>query len=185
MLNIVTSSPILLVSKEETHFDFGRKRSFCIEDFPGISRKVHDIILFTFFYLIPLSIIAICYFLMNKRFTKHKSATLNHEKWKPRRKMTKLVFIVVFTFACCWFPIHCVNLISDFVSPRTTLSFYIIKIVAHVLSYTCSALNPLIYAFMSNSFRKCFRNTFACKCPFKGTQTRKNCNLCQWWKSVK
>ena len=48
---------------------------------------------------------------------------------------------------------------------------YIVKIVAHMFSYSNSAVNPFIYAFMSNDFRRSFKETFAsCFCCKKYLQ---------------
>ena len=37
---------------------------------------------------------------------------------------------------------------------------YIIKIISHFLSYANSCVNPFVYAFLSDGFRKAMRKTF-------------------------
>ncbi len=94
----------------------------------------------------------------NSRARRHRS----------RRRLSKLVLLVVTTFAVCWLPIHCFHLMTDFSNlvPKMSVSesfiFYIVKIVAHCLSYANSAINPCLYAFMSENFRKCFKDAFRC-----------------------
>lgn len=39
----------------------------------------------------------------------------------------------------------------------------IIQIVAHVLSYMNSCVNPILYAFLSENFRKAFRKVILCR----------------------
>ena len=74
-----------------------------------------------------------------------------------------MVLVLVVIFACCWLPIHCVHLRNDFGQPPYTFVYYIIKIVAHCMSYANSAINPIIYSFMNESFRKAFKATICCK----------------------
>ncbi len=87
---------------------------------------------------------------------------------RSRRRLSKLVLLVVTTFAVCWLPIHCFHLMTDFSNllPNMSVSesfiFYIVKIVAHFLSYANSAINPCLYAGMSENFRKCFKDAFRC-----------------------
>ncbi|KAI0234103.1 Orexin receptor type 1 [Lamellibrachia satsuma] len=81
---------------------------------------------------------------------------------KFRRRVAKMVMAIVAVFAVCWLPIHCVHLRNDFNSNRQYSNVpYIAKTVAHFMSYASSAFNPVIYAFMSDSFRQSFRAIFA------------------------
>lgn len=78
-----------------------------------------------------------------------------------RRRTTKLVATVVILFAVLWFPIHFINLWFkiDPNFPRTNI-MYLVKIIAHTMSYANSCVNPIVYAFLSNGFRNAFWKTF-------------------------
>ena len=80
---------------------------------------------------------------------------------KRRKRVTKLVASVVIVFALFWLPIHVLNLWFklDDNFPRTNV-MYIMKIISHTLSYANSCVNPFVYAFLSDGFRKAFRKTF-------------------------
>ena len=161
IFNCSSSVPVLLVSQEALHFDLGQERSYCIQAYPGQTRKIHNLLIFLAYYCIPLIIIGLCYYFINNTIKKHKEGlSFRIKESKSKKRITKLVFIVVVTFALCWFPIHCVHFISEFVQPRKTFALYVFKIVAHCFSYVNSALNPIIYSFMSDSFKECVKNSF-------------------------
>lgn len=72
-----------------------------------------------------------------------------------------MVFIVVLLFAICWLPVHVFQLIRVFDPgyPKTK-SVYVLKMISHTLSYANSIVNPFVYAFLNDGFRKAFRRTF-------------------------
>ena len=80
---------------------------------------------------------------------------------KRRKRVTKLVASVVIVFATFWLPIHIINLWLklDDNFPRTP-AMYTFKLFAHTLSYANSCVNPFVYAYLSDGFRKAFRKTF-------------------------
>ncbi|KAL3831312.1 hypothetical protein ACJMK2_023081, partial [Sinanodonta woodiana] len=80
---------------------------------------------------------------------------------RRRTRVTKMVVAIVLLFAIFWLPIHVINLWLklDKNFPRTTF-MYGVKIFAHSLSYANSCVNPFVYAFLSDEFRKSFRKSF-------------------------
>lgn len=66
-----------------------------------------------------------------------------------------MVAIVVILFGVCWFPIHLIAvwLKYDPNFPKTNTMHYI-KLFAHTLSYANSCVNPVVYAFVNEGFRK-------------------------------
>lgn len=98
---------------------------------------------------------------------KHKSK----EKKRSHRKVTKLVLTVITVYILCWLPywISQVALITS--SPGKCASSLEITIFLLVgcLGYSNSAMNPILYAFLSDNFKKSFMK--ACTCA-----TRKDIN---------
>lgn len=80
---------------------------------------------------------------------------------RRKKRITRMIALIILLFAIFWFPIHVLNIYTklypDF--PKTEVLF-IIKLLAHTLSYTNSCLNPLIYAFLNDIFQKSFLKTF-------------------------
>ncbi|ESN90546.1 hypothetical protein HELRODRAFT_189892 [Helobdella robusta] len=78
-----------------------------------------------------------------------------------RRNVAKMLIVVVIAFAVCYMPIHCANFlrylkvgIEEHPELMSGLWF-----IAHWLCYFNSAVNPIIYNFMSAKFRMEFAET--------------------------
>lgn len=72
------------------------------------------------------------------------------------------VLVVVVVFGISWLPHHIVHLWAEFgVFPLTQASFFF-RITAHCLAYSNSSVNPIIYAFLSENFRKAYKQVFKC-----------------------
>ncbi|XP_011214313.2 somatostatin receptor type 2 [Bactrocera dorsalis] len=123
--------------------------------------------LYTFFlgFAIPLSFISCFYCLVIRKLhavgSKHKSK----EKKRSHRKVTRLVLTVITVYVCCWLPywISQVSLINSnpIQSPLSRLEILIFLLLC-CLVYSNSAVNPILYAFLSDNFRKSFYKAFTC-----------------------
>jgi hypothetical protein len=69
-----------------------------------------------------------------------------------------MIVAVVCAFAICWLPIHIILVMKSLnmyqVVSKTLVAF---QIISHVLAYTNSCINPILYCFLSENFRKAFR----------------------------
>ncbi|CAK9821037.1 Orexin receptor type 2 [Anthophora plagiata] len=81
---------------------------------------------------------------------------------RSRRKAAKMLVTVVITFAICYFPVHLLSVLRYTTTLPSNKWINAISLIAHGLCYFNSAVNPLIYNFMSGKFRKEFRRTFRC-----------------------
>lgn len=114
-------------------------------------------------FITPLIFILIFYYLVIRKLhtvgPKHKSK----EKKRSHRKVTKLVLTVITVYIMCWLPhwISQVALISSNPGCATKLELAIF-LVCGCLSYSNSAMNPILYAFLSDNFKKSFMK--ACTC---------------------
>jgi hypothetical protein len=80
---------------------------------------------------------------------------------RRHRHVCVMVFIMVCCFAICWLPLHVVHLYAEFGPKRFSDAMYVLKVFGHCLSNLNSALNPLIYSFMSHVFRQCCKAALA------------------------
>ncbi|XP_023170595.2 somatostatin receptor type 2 [Drosophila hydei] len=114
-------------------------------------------------FVTPLIFIMIFYCLVIRKLhtvgPKHKSK----EKKRSHRKVTKLVLTVITVYIMCWLPhwISQVALISSTPGCASRLELAVF-LACGCLSYSNSAMNPILYAFLSDNFKKSFMK--ACTC---------------------
>lgn len=77
-------------------------------------------------------------------------------------RMATSLFLVVFCFVVCWFPIHILNVVRLF-CPQCVVSADLV-LSAVILSHANSAINPIIYVFRMRTFRRAIEATLSCTC---------------------
>nr|XP_014992551.2 mu-type opioid receptor isoform X1 [Macaca mulatta] len=115
------------------------------------------ICVFIFAFIMPVLIITVCYGLMILRLKSVRMLSGSKEKDRNLRRITRMVLVVVAVFIICWTPIHIYVIIKALVTiPETTFQ----TVSWHfciALGYTNSCLNPVLYAFLDENFKRCFR----------------------------
>ncbi|KHJ89587.1 7 transmembrane receptor [Oesophagostomum dentatum] len=124
-----------------------------------------------FGYILPLGISVVLYWRMLKRLwdtprpghgnSMNGSLRSRPENRRAKRKVTRLVLCVLVIWAFCWLPLNVCFFFSGLSYPETLVMkggviMVIVQIASQVLAYTNSCLNPILYALMSENFRKGF-----------------------------
>ncbi|XP_060099779.1 kappa-type opioid receptor [Heteronotia binoei] len=131
------------------------------------------ICVFVFAFIIPVLIIVVCYTLMILRLKSVRLLSGSREKDRNLRRITRLVLVVVAVFIICWTPIHIfvlVEALGDVSHSTAAISSYYFCIA---LGYTNSSLNPILYAFLDENFKRCFKDFCF---PFKMKTDRHSTN---------
>ncbi|XP_067013267.1 somatostatin receptor type 2-like [Anabrus simplex] len=115
-------------------------------------------------FAIPLVLIFVFYCLVIRKLRTVGPKNKSKEKKKSHRKVTKLVLTVITVYIFCWLPYWITQLALIFTPPKQCQSRVAVTIflVAGCLSYSNSAMNPVLYAFLSDNFKKSFMK--ACTC---------------------
>ncbi|CAG0897682.1 unnamed protein product [Darwinula stevensoni] len=111
-------------------------------------------------YVIPLGLICTLYlFMLNRLWTGvGPSGHVSAESRRGKKRVTRLVVVVVAIFAVCWLPIQVILVLKSLGKYDTnSWAKVMAQIVSHVLAYMNSCVNPILYAFLSDNFRKAFR----------------------------
>lgn len=116
-------------------------------------------------FVIPLCFIMTFYCMVIKKLRNVAKKT-NRPKGKRRshRKVTKLVLTVITVYIFCWMPywVAQVSLITSPVEMCSTRLKVTLFLFVGWLAYSNSAINPILYAYLSDNFKKSFLK--ACTC---------------------
>lgn len=129
---------------------------------PGFSFTLYSLILG---FVTPLCFIMTFYCLVIRKL-KAVGRKTNKSKNKRRshRKATKLVLTVITVYILFWLPywISQVALITSPADKCSTRLEIIIFLLSGCLAYSNSAINPILYAYLSDNFKKCFLKACVC-----------------------
>ncbi|XP_062385471.1 opioid receptor, delta 1a [Sardina pilchardus] len=120
---------------------------------------VTKICVFIFAFVVPVLVITICYGLMILRLRSVRLLSGSKEKDRNMRRITRMVLVIVAAFIICWTPIHIFIIVKTLVeidqrNPFIVASWHL----CIALGYTNSSLNPVLYAFLDENFKRCFRD---------------------------
>ena len=119
---------------------------------------------FVLSFAVPLLLIFVFYCLVIRKLKTVGPKNKSKEKKKSHRKVTKLVLTVITVYVFCWLP-YWITQVALILTPKNeSLSSLgvIVYLITGVLSYSNSAMNPILYAFLSDNFKKSFVK--ACTC---------------------
>lgn len=184
------SGVMLQVTKEQRvrivlgSFNDTRPFYWCRENWPTQEmRKVYTTVLFANIYLAPLSLIVIMYarigFTLSKptppvmrgsRTASEEGTPNNKSSMEGRhtisRKKTRVIMmllVVALLFILSWLPLWTLMMLSDYASltehQHRVINIYVYPL-AHWLAFFNSSINPIIYGFFNENFRRGFQAAF-------------------------
>lgn len=156
-ISLLVIMPIMNYSGVQSY----RGRSSCTIIWPGNSATWYTgFIIYAFIlgFLVPLSIICLCYIFIIIKVKSSGIRVGSSKRKRSEKKVTRMVSIVVAVFIFCWLPFYIFNVssVSLLIVPTPGLKAMWDFVV--VLSYANSCANPILYAFLSDNFKKSFQN---------------------------
>ncbi|PVD38900.1 hypothetical protein C0Q70_01525 [Pomacea canaliculata] len=161
----------LLVEYDIHHYQhLDQNRTFCtnVAHLDNITlAKIFYGSFFAFGYVIPLSAVCLMYGLMLKRllYGVVPGGNQSQESIRAKKRVTRMVIIVVIMFALCWLPIQIIFVIQRFGNYPTSMEFFGLQVASNCLAYMNSCVNPFLYAFLSENFRRSFQKFLCCITP--------------------
>uniref|UniRef100_A0A673I0D8 Delta-type opioid receptor-like n=1 Tax=Sinocyclocheilus rhinocerous TaxID=307959 RepID=A0A673I0D8_9TELE len=107
----------------------------------------------------------VCYSLMVKRLRSVRILSGSKEKDRNLRRITRMVLVVVAVFVVCWTPIQIMALAQSLGFNLGSVQTVVFMHFCIALGYVNSSLNPVLYAFLDENFKRCFRE-FCHPSPF-------------------
>uniref|UniRef100_A0A1A7W718 Neuropeptide FF receptor 2 n=2 Tax=Iconisemion striatum TaxID=60296 RepID=A0A1A7W718_9TELE len=144
---------------------------WCREKWPNQDmRKIYTTVLFANIYLAPLSLIVIMYARIGITLFKTTVPTggkpgpnNRHNVSKKKQRVIKMLLIVALLFILSWLPLWTLMMLSDYASlteqQQRIINIYIYPF-AHWLAFFNSSVNPIIYGFFNENFRRGFQAVF-------------------------
>jgi len=162
LVTLLSVSPVWLAH----NLIAANSHTYCYYDRDNYSFEAFHISFFVSSFALPVCLIILMYLGMLSRLWRPTLRT-SREGLKAKKRVTGLVLAVILSFVVCWAPIQTV-LLHKAVSTGSTWDSHphliVFQITAHVLAYTNSCLNPLLYAKMSNNFRRGFSQLLPLLC---------------------
>ncbi|XP_013176423.1 PREDICTED: orexin receptor type 1-like [Papilio xuthus] len=144
----------------------------CMPTWSATSDLVWHVIKVLFIYTIPLLVMTVAYRQIVRVLWRAdnvpgqaetvKLATAEQSQLRSRRKAAKMLVAVVAMFAVCYFPVHLLSVLRYTLDMEQSDVVTCVALLSHVMCYANSAINPLIYNFMSGKYRREFRRAFCC-----------------------
>uniref|UniRef100_A0A8C4SPD7 Neuromedin B receptor n=1 Tax=Erpetoichthys calabaricus TaxID=27687 RepID=A0A8C4SPD7_ERPCA len=133
--------------------------------------KIHSILIFMVYFLIPLTIISVYYYHIAKTLIKSahdmpgEFSEHSKRQMETRKRLAKIVLVFVGLFALCWFPNHVLYMYRNFNYKEidTSAAHFVITLLARMLSFSNSCVNPFALYLLSESFRRHFNSHLCCR----------------------
>ncbi|XP_067285802.1 somatostatin receptor type 2 [Pseudorasbora parva] len=118
-------------------------------------------------FALPFTVMIVFYTALLVTLRNARTQTPSSESHRLEKQVTKMVVAVVSVFGVCWLPFYVLNFCSlhrtDFALDFTRGFEFVV-----LLSYSWSCANPILYACLSETFRRHFH---ALLCPHKSSPT--------------
>ncbi|KAL2101326.1 hypothetical protein ACEWY4_003087 [Coilia grayii] len=157
VVSLLVNLPIIiysgLISNRDGHF--------CTIVWPEPPEAYYTAFMFYTFLLgffLPLLVICMCYLLIIIKVKSSGIRVGSTKRKRSERKVTRMVSIVVAVFVFCWLPFYVFNVTSVTGSISSTPALRSTFACVVVLGYANSCANPILYAFLSENFKKSFQN---------------------------
>ncbi|XP_013410323.1 allatostatin-A receptor [Lingula anatina] len=121
-------------------------------------------------FVIGATAVIVRHFQAHSILSEHPSVTANGYN----RKVIVVVIAVAAIFVVCWGPFNFLVLFATLGGKADRKVMPFVSLVTTFLAYSNSCLNPIIYNFASNEFRKSFRKTVKGAWCLRGLSNRKD-----------
>ncbi|XP_062995194.1 neuropeptide FF receptor 1-like [Elgaria multicarinata webbii] len=181
-ITIMCPSAVMLtvVQEEGSYMVYGDNQSAtyplysCFEAWPDSEmHKVYTTVLFAHIYIAPLTLITFMYIRIGFKLYKSPGPVSQHRVESEDRcsmaisrrkvKVIKMLILVALLFMVSWLPLWTLMLLTDYAK----LDEYHINLLAgyvfpfaHWLAFSNSSVNPIIYGYFNENFKKGFQTAF-------------------------
>lgn len=154
--------PLLIFRKSVSNPLFGDNVEFCVETWSFNYAKVYKTVILALFYIMPLVFMAVVYYKIGKKVwasaDKTRSMKLsNKHASNSKLRLTKIALAIILSFAVSWTPWNTMSILFYFDRknyPYSKQAAHVAYPMVYFVAFSNCALNPLLYCYMSQNFRK-------------------------------
>lgn len=139
----------------------------CVEVWPDhLNGSLYFVIAHLLFcYILPMILISMCYVLIWIKVCKRhipgdtKDAQMERMQQKSKVKVVKMLVVVVILFVVSWLPLYIIFArvkMGGELSPKEDELIHMAAPIAQWLGSSNSCINPILYAFFNNKYRRGF-----------------------------
>lgn len=159
---------------------------FCYEKWSDSRlRLIYGVLCFVFVYAIPGTVVVLAYSLTGCRLcaisppfdgpgNEGMASTRQGTRLvRERRRVARILLLLAVLFAFCWLPYNVVSLLFDLgINKNIELFSYTL-----LLGHANSAINPILYCFMTRNFRRAVRELVLCSRVSLATRPHQRLNI--------
>ena len=155
--------PFFVVKKSYTNRSLNNVE-FCIITWSYTSMKVYTLLTLSLFYVMPITIMAMVYYKIGRKVWSSASRTSsmklsNKHASNSKLRLTKIALAIILSFVISWTPLNTITVLYFFGKKIFSYSPDIVHVMYPIIywvAFSNCALNPLLYCYMSQNFRKAF-----------------------------
>ena len=158
----VASLPSLIVRKSVPNRLIGENVEFCVETWSFKYSKVYRTLILAIFYVMPLVFMALVYYKIGRKVwasadkTQSMKLSTKHAS-NSKLRLTKIALAIIFSFVLSWTPWNIMTILFFFDRknyPYSKHAAHVAYPMIYFVAFSNCALNPLLYCYMSQNFRK-------------------------------
>ena len=138
---------------------------FCIVTWSKNDMKIYTLVTQALFYVIPIVFMVIVYYKIARKVwtsaEKTRSMRLsNKHASNSKLRLTKISIAIILSFVISWTPLNSITILFFFAKRKFLFSAETARVVfpiIHWIAFSNCALNPLLYCYMSQNFRKALK----------------------------
>ena len=162
MVTACVALPLFIV--RESYLNPSLNIEFCIITWPSSYVKIYTLTTLALFYVVPIAFMAIVYYKIGRKVwtSADKTRTMklsNKHTLNSKLRLTKIAMAIILSFVISWTPLNTLNVLFFFAERDFPLSAETLRVlypIIHGVAFSNCALNPLLYCYMSQNFRKAF-----------------------------
>ncbi|XP_042908074.1 visual pigment-like receptor peropsin [Parasteatoda tepidariorum] len=127
------------------------------------SYKSFLLVYFVLGFMVPLTIITVCYCAIARRVRKNTATRQRgviHDQWSNERSITSMSFVLIIAFVLAWSPYAVLCLWTIFAPPETVPP--ILTLIPPLFAKASTVFNPFIYFLSNPRLRKGILATLLC-----------------------